>query len=243
MADLSQTRSLSVFFPCFNEEDSVRRVYESADKILRSLAVDYEILFVDDGSTDRTGEIVEAIAAADPRVRTVHHASNLGYGAALRSGFKAAAKQFVFFTDGDGQFDLNDLPPLLPLLERCDIVAGYRLQRREGLVRRFNGWCWTKLSGVLFGVKVKDVNCAFKIFRRAIFDGVDLKCTGALISAEILAKAARKGFSIRQGGVRHFSRLSGRPTGAKASVIGRAFRELPRLYREVGARPKRSGRR
>jgi glycosyltransferase involved in cell wall biosynthesis len=233
MPDLPQILSLTVFFPCFNEEENVRRVYESADRVLKSLAVDYEILFIDDGSTDRTAEIVKAIAAADPRVRAVHHAANLGYGAALRSGFKAAAKRLVFFTDGDGQFDLNELPPLLPLLERYDIVAGYRLHRQEGLIRRFNGWGWTKLAAVLFGVKVKDVNCAFKIFRRAIFEGLDLKCTGALISAEILAKAARQGFSIRQAGVRHYPRLSGRPTGAKLSVIGRAFRELPRLYREI----------
>jgi len=215
MPDLPRSYSLSVFFPCFNEEENVRRAYESADRVCRSLAVDYEILFIDDGSTDRTAEIVKTIAAADPRVRTVHHAANSGYGAALRSGFEAASKRLVFFTDGDGQFDISEMPPLLPLLERYDIVAGYRLRRQDGLIRKFNGWGWTKLAALLFGVKVKDVNCAFKIFRRAVFDNIELNCTGALISAEILAKAARRGFSMTQSGVR------------------RAFREIPRLYKEI----------
>jgi glycosyltransferase involved in cell wall biosynthesis len=224
--------SLSVVIPCFNEEENVRRVYESAAGVLRPLALDYEILLINDGSKDRTGEIVDAIAAADPRIRAVHHAANRGYGSALRSGFASAAKTLVFFTDGDGQFDLNELPPLLPLIERADIVHGYRLHRRDGWVRRFNGWGWTKLVDVLFGLRVRDVNCAFTLFRREIFSGDELKSTGALISAEILARAKRRGRTIAEVGVHHFPRLSGRPTGGKPRVVAQAFRELYRLRRE-----------
>jgi glycosyltransferase involved in cell wall biosynthesis len=229
--------SLSVFFPCYNEQDNVRRVYESADRVLRSLNIDYEMIFVDDGSTDKTSEILESIAASDGRVRIVHHPANLGYGSALRSGIRAARKRLIFLTDGDGQFDMNEMPLLLPYIRRFDIVAGYRLNRQEGLVRRFNAWCWTKLVCAVFGMNVRDIDCAFKLYRREVFDGMELKSTGALISAEILARALRRGFAVRQVGVHHYPRTAGSQTGAKLSVILRAFRELFRLYRQIKDHP------
>jgi glycosyltransferase involved in cell wall biosynthesis len=158
---------------------------------------------------------------------------NLGYGSALRSGFAAAVKELVFYTDGDGQFDLSDLPPLLPLVRQYDIVACYRLNRQDRLIRKINGWCWTKLVCLLFGMKIRDIDCAFKLYRREIFDNITLVSTGALISAEILARALRKGYTITQRPVRHYPRTAGVQTGAKPRVILRAFKELLKLRKQI----------
>jgi glycosyltransferase involved in cell wall biosynthesis len=229
----ADVESLSVLFPCYNEQDNIRCVYESATKVLGNLGVDYELILVDDGSTDFTPQIMDAIAAADSRVRVVHHPENRGYGSALRSGFRAATRTLVFYTDGDGQFDLSELPPLLPLMKGHDIVSCFRLDRREGLYRKFNAWCWTRLVCLLFRMRIKDINCAFKLFKRQIFDDMVLGSTGALINAEILARATRRGYSITQVGVHHFQRTRGQPTGANPRVVFRAFHELVKLYRQI----------
>jgi glycosyltransferase involved in cell wall biosynthesis len=225
--------SLSVFFPCYNEQDNLRRVYESATKVLGRQGLDYEIILVDDGSTDQTPQIANAIAVTNPRVTVVRHAANLGYGAALQSGIRAATKALVFYTDGDGQFDLNELPPLLPLMKEFDIVSCFRRNRQEGRIRKLNSWCWTCLVCLLFRLKLKDINCAFKLFKRRVFEGMELRSAGALINAEILARATRRGYAIGQVGVHHFPRLRGRPTGANLHVIFRAFRELVKLYWQI----------
>jgi glycosyltransferase involved in cell wall biosynthesis len=156
----------------------------------------------------------------------VHHRHNLGYGAALQSGFKAATKELVFYTDGDGQFDIDEMPPLLKLMEQHDIVTCYRLNRRDSVIRKINGWCWTKLVCLLFGLKIRDIDCAFKLYKRDIFDNIKLSSTGALIDTEILARAARKGYSMTQKGVHHYPRTAGAQSGANMRVILRAFKEL-----------------
>jgi glycosyltransferase involved in cell wall biosynthesis len=232
-----QANSLSVFFPCYNEQDNVRRVYEAADKVVRSMGIDYELIFVDDGSKDRTPDIVDSIATADPHVKAVHHPVNMGYGMALRSGFKAATKKLVFYTDGDGQFDIGELPPIMPLIEKYDIVSGYRLNRQEGRIRKFNAWCWTRLVCFVFRMRLRDIDCAFKLYKREIFDKIELHSTGALIDTEILARAMRKGYTVGQVGVHHFPRRAGSQTGAKLRVILRAFRELFKLYRQIKEQP------
>lgn len=225
--------SLSVFFPCYNEQDNIRRVYESAVAVLGNQGVDYELILVDDGSTDQTPQIADAIAAADSRVRVVHHTANLGYGATIRSGIRAATKTLIFYTDGDGQFDLSELPPLLPLMKQHDIVNCFRLDRREGLNRKFNAWCWTRLVCLLFHIQFKDINCAFKLFKRRVFDGMELLSTGPLINAEILVRATRRGYAITQVGVHHFPRTCGRSTSNNPHVIFCAFRELVKFYKQI----------
>ena len=227
------TNSISVFFPCYNEQDNVARTVEQALSVLPQLSSDYEVIIVDDGSTDATGQIADEIASRDSRVKVVHHRTNLGYGAALQSGFKAATKELVFYTDGDGQFDINELPPLLPLIGEYDIVSCYRLNRQDSFVRKINAWCWTKLVCFLFGMKVRDIDCAFKLYRREIFDNIKMSSTGALIDAEILAKATRRGYRLTQKGVHHYPRIAGSQTGAKPKVIFRAFKELFKLYRQI----------
>ena len=225
--------SISVFFPCYNEQENVGRTVEKALEVMQKLNADFEVIIVDDGSSDGTGQIADEIAGRDGRVKVVHHEGNLGYGAALQSGFKAATKELVFYTDGDGQFDINEMPPLLALMEQYDIVSCYRLNRRDSIIRKINGWCWTRLVCLMFGLKIRDIDCAFKLYKREIFDKIELSSTGALIDAEILARAARKGCRITQKGVHHYPRTSGEQSGANIRVVLRAFKELFKLQRRI----------
>ncbi|NLK42311.1 MAG: glycosyltransferase family 2 protein [Planctomycetes bacterium] len=229
----SQPVSLSVFFPCWNEQASIEPLTRKAVTVLEAIGADYEVIIVDDGSTDQTGQIADRLAAENERIRVIHHPTNRGYGAALQSGFRAASKDWVFYTDGDGQFDLNELPPLLELMDRYDIVSCYRLNRQEGWLRKFNAFCWTRLVGLLFNLPLKDIDCAFKLYKRSIFDDMELLSTGALIDTEILARAKRKGCRITQVGVRHYPRIAGRATGANPKVVLRAFKELFNLRRQI----------
>jgi glycosyltransferase involved in cell wall biosynthesis len=225
--------SISVFFPCYNEQGNIARTAQWAIDVLQKLGADYEVIIVDDGSSDATAKIADEIASQNNRVKVVHHPTNLGYGAALQSGFKAATKELVFYTDGDGQFDINELPPLLPLIKQYDIVSCYRLNRQDNLIRKLNGWAWTKLVCFLFNMKARDIDCAFKLYKREIFDNIRMSSRGALISAEILARAVRKGYTIAQRPVHHYPRTAGVQTGAKLRVILRAFRELFKLAGEI----------
>ena len=228
--------SISVFFPCYNEQENVGRTTEKALAVLEKLSTDFEVIIVNDGSSDDTGRIADEIAGRDNRVKVVHHEVNLGYGAALQSGFKAATKELVFYTDGDGQFDISEMPPLLKLMEQYDIVSCYRLNRQDPVVRKINGWCWTRLVCLLFGMKIRDIDCAFKLYKRDIFDKIELSSTGALIDTEILARAPRKGYSIVQKGVHHYPRTAGEQSGASLRVIFRAFKELFQLHRRIRSR-------
>ena len=146
---------------------------------------------------------------------------------------KRLQKELVFYTDGDGQFDINEMPPLLELMKQYDIVSCYRLNRRDNFVRKVNAWCWTKLVCILFGMKIRDIDCAFKLYKREIFDNIKLVSTGALIDAEVLARAVRKGYRVVQQGVHHYPRTAGAQTGANLRVIIRAFKELFRLWRQI----------
>jgi glycosyltransferase involved in cell wall biosynthesis len=225
--------SISVFFPCYNEQDNVERVVSKAIEALVAMGADFEIIIVNDGSADKTGQAADSIAEADKRVRVVNHPQNRGYGAAVQSGIRNAKKELVFFTDGDGQFDIGEIQLLLPFIEQNDVVCGYRLDRKDPFMRKLNSWLWTKLVCMLFGMRIRDIDCAFKLFRREVFDGMKLSSAGALISAEILARATRRGLRIAEVGVHHYPRTAGKQTGANPKVILRAFKELFKLYNRI----------
>ncbi len=230
---LKNQKSISIFFPCYNEQDNIERVTEQALGVLQKLGLDFEVIIVNDGSSDNTAAVAEKIARRNNNVKLVNHERNSGYGAALQSGFKAATKELVFFTDGDGQFDIGELPSLLPLMEQYDIVCCYRMNRRDNLIRKINGWCWSRLVCLLFGLNVRDVDCAFKLFKREIFDNIKLSSNGALISTELLARAAGRGYRITEKGVHHYPRKAGKQTGANLKVIFRAFKELFLLRKKI----------
>jgi glycosyltransferase involved in cell wall biosynthesis len=225
--------SISAFFPAYNEEANVAAMVERLTTVLPTIADDYEIIVVNDGSRDRTKEIADGLAAADPHVRVVHHQQNRGYGGALKSGFSASRKAYVFFTDGDGQFDVAEIANLLPYVPQYDVVIGYRIDRAEGGLRRVNAGAWNFLVRRLFGIPSRDVDCAFKLFDRRVFEVVRPEAEGAMISTEILARTVRAGFRVTEVGVHHYPRRHGTPTGANPLVIARAFYELFRLYRRI----------
>lgn len=230
--------SLTIFYPCYNEEANVERVTRQAVEVGRRVADDLEVLIVNDGSKDRTGEIADRLAAEIPEVRAVHNRPNRGYGGALTRGFKEATKNWIFYTDGDGQFDLNEIPKLLPLLETHDVVSCYRLNRQDALLRKLNAFAWTTLVNTLFGIWLRDIDCAFKLYPKTFIDAIELHSTGALIDTEMLAKARNLKLRIAQLGVRHLPRTAGQQTGANFKVILRAFRELFKLYGSI----RRTGR-
>ncbi|MFA5784283.1 MAG: glycosyltransferase family 2 protein [Phycisphaerae bacterium] len=225
--------SLSVFFPCYNEQANIERVATQALDVLKNTTDDYELILVNDGSRDGTAQKADRLAAENKFVKVVHHATNLGYGAALQSGFKAATKELVFYTDGDGQFDIREMPPLLELMDEYDIVSCYRINRQDNLIRKINAWCWTTLVNILFSMRIRDIDCAFKLYKRKIFDEIEISSTGALIDTEILARAIRKGYRVTQRGVHHYPRTAGAQTGANIKVVLRAFKELFRLYGRI----------
>ena len=225
--------SLSVFFPCYNEEANVVRTTEEALKACRQYCSDFEIIIVNDGSKDRTAERADELAAKYEEVRAVHNNPNLGYGGALQRGFAESTKEWIFYTDGDGQFDFQEIGKLIPMLSECDIVSAYRLDRKDPLLRKLNGWCWTTLVNVVFGLWLKDIDCAFKIFPRRLFEQIELHSTGALIDTEVLAKAKYLGYRIAQIGVHHYARTAGEQTGANIDVILRAFKELFQLRSHI----------
>lgn len=224
---------LTIFFPCYNEEGNVVRVTRAAVEAGRQIADELEVLIVNDGSRDRTGEIAEQLAAEIPEVRVVHNQPNRGYGGALQRGFREARGNWIFYTDGDGQFSFDELPQLLPLLETHDVVSCYRINRQDSLLRKINAFAWTVLVNALFRLRLRDIDCAYKIYPRTFIERITLHSQGALIDTEMLAKARNLGLSIAQIGVRHYPRTAGRQTGANLKVILRAFRELVRLYRQI----------
>lgn len=218
--------SLSVVLPAYNEEAVIASTVEHALQVLDRLLEDFEILVVNDGSSDRTGEIVAALQARDARVRLITHQVNQGAGAALVSGFVQAAKTYTFYMDSDGQFDISDLARLLPHLDEYDGVFGYRLDRQDSWMRKLNAWGWNQLVRAVFTLQVRDIDCAFKIFRTQYFHQVVLEARGALLLTEVVYKFRRAGYRYTQVPVRHLPREAGKATGAKLSVIARAFQEL-----------------
>src|SRR5215470_4758490 len=225
---------LSIVLPAYNEEPNIERVVRQVIAYLDPKGIDFEVIPVNDGSRDRTGEILARLAQESPRVQPQQHPQNRGYGAALRTGFDAARKRYVFYMDGDGQFDINDLDELLPLASEDVIVTGFRIERRDPFMRRLNarlfgGW----LVRVMLNVYVRDLNCAFKLIPKKVFRTITLESTGALINAELYGRAIRAGFGIREVGVHHYPREAGVQTGAHLSVIARAFYDLVRLRQKI----------
>jgi putative flippase GtrA len=222
----TSSHSISVVLPAYNEEEIIARTIETVLDALNAWGMDFEILVVNDGSTDRTGEIVAALVDAPARVSLIAHATNQGYGSSLVSGFAAATKELVFFMDSDGQFDIQDLQEFFPLIDTYDAVIGYRIDRQDSWMRKLNAWGWKQLIGWVLGVRVRDVDCAFKLLHTEFLHQHPLETRGAMINAELLYRLRCAGCSYKEVGVIHLPRLHGKATGAKLSVILRAFREL-----------------
>ncbi|MGA2412367.1 MAG: glycosyltransferase family 2 protein [Candidatus Binataceae bacterium] len=221
---------ISVFLPCYNEEGNVERVVSALAPELAKLAERFEIVVVDDGSADRTGEIADALALAHSYVKVVHHPQNQGYGAAVTSGIRACTEPWVVLCDGDGQFEASDIAKLTAKIPAYDVVIGRRVQRADPLMRRIKGKAWTLLMRLLLRLPVSDMDCGLKLFKREVIEKVKLEARGAMISAEIMAQVVRGGANICEVEVNHLPRLAGEQTGANPRVVLKAFKELFLLY-------------
>ena len=224
--------SISVVLPAYNEQEVITNTVRAVDAAVSALVDDFEIIVVNDGSRDATAERLTALQATCSRLRIETHPENRGYGAALASGFDAARKDLIFLTDGDKQFDVGELADFLPEMDaQTDLVIGWREKRADPPLRLLNAWGWKLLVNTLFGYTARDVDCAFKLFRRSVWESLAVYARGATFSAEFLIKARRLGFQVKERPVSHLPRTAGSPTGARPEVIVRAFIEL---FRSVG---------
>lgn len=232
---MDKLKELSLFFPAYNEEANLADTVEKAIPTLKKIADRYEIIIVNDGSKDKTGEVAEKLAKKYSFIRVITHSPNQGYGAALRSGFYNSKYDWIVTVDSDGQFDFSEVVKLIEKNKEADVVIGYRINRQDPLVRKIFGWGWTLLANLLLGIKVRDVDCAFKLTKKKVIDSISkLESTrGGMISPEFLGKASKAGFKIIEVGVHHYPRKEGKQTGANLKVILKSFVDLGKLWWKI----------
>jgi glycosyltransferase involved in cell wall biosynthesis len=232
--------SISFVFPMYNEKDNIEEMIYRTMAVAPELTRDYEIVVVDDASTDGCGDIVDAIAAIHPEVRCIHHPVNRKLGGSLKSGFKASTRDLVLYTDSDLPIDMNDIKLALPYMEEADLLIGYRLVRTEGLRRRVisKGYNW--IIRQLFGLRVRDVNFAFKVLRRRVLEKIQLTSEGSFIDAEIILETLRHGFRMKEVGMMFYQRTAGKSSLAGAGVILRILAEMWEYWKRTRGRRDRS---
>jgi glycosyltransferase involved in cell wall biosynthesis len=224
-------QEISLFLPAFNEEQNIKKTVVDAVKVLNKVAEKWEIIIINDGSKDRTLEISRDLEGKDKRIRVINHEVNKGYGEALKTGLYASKYKWITTIDSDGQFDFSEILKLYNKSESADVIWGYRLNRRDSLMRKINGFAWTMLSNFLFGFNVHDVDCGFKLIKKDVLDKIGkLQSTrGGMISPEILARVKKADFKIAQVSVHHYPRKVGKQTGADLKVIIQSFVDLFKL--------------
>ena len=225
---------LSVFFPAYNEEENLEKTVLDAKKVLSEVARQWEIIIVDDGSKDRTGEIADKLAAKNKNIVVVHHHPNRGYGAALKSGYKKAKYPWVAFADSDGQFDFSEIKKFLVQTKTADLILGYRIKRADSFMRSVFTFVWGMIPRIIFGLRIKDYSCGFKLIKKEVFNSVQpLVGEEKVTQIEMLTKAQRKGFKIVEIGVHHFPREHGQQTGANLKVVLRSVTDLLQLWQKL----------
>jgi len=230
---MSKTKKLpeiSLFLPAYNEAENIQKTISDADKVLKKLAQKYEILVIDDGSKDETGTIVKKMMKKNKNIRLITHNPNKGYGGAFKSGLYGSKYDLVSFIDSDGQFDYSELTKFIPLIDNHDLVIGYRIKRQDNFLRVLNANIWKLWVWLLFGLWVKDIDCAFKVIKKPVIDSIDLVTESALTSAEFLIRTKQAGFKLAEVGVHHYPRAAGEQTGANPKVIIKAFAQSLRLW-------------
>lgn len=235
--------SLSFVFPMYNEIGNVERTVREATEVGRRITTDLEIVLVDDASTDGSGELADRLAGENPHLRVVHHATNRKLGGALKSGFAAATREWVLYIDSDLPIRMEDALAAVPLTDRAEMVIGYRMNRCEGPKREIMSWCYNRLIRLLFGLRVRDVNFAFKLFRREVLRSVTLHSEGSFIDAELLLGARSVGYRIAEIGMNYYPRVAGTSTLASPKVVLKLLQEMFRYGGNALARKWVPGRR
>jgi glycosyltransferase involved in cell wall biosynthesis len=227
--------SLSVFFPAYNDAPSLPGLIAKAFAVLRERVADYEVIVINDGSRDSTGAVLEDLRAQyGPELRVITHEHNRGYGGALRSGFAAAKKEFVFYTDGDGQYDVSELPRLLDLVTPgIGLVNGYKLERHDPAHRVWIGNVYNFCARLLFRIRIRDIDCDYRLIRRALLDRIHLSSTSGTICVELVRKLEISGCGVVETGVHHYPREYGRSQFFRVRSLARTFLELLRLWVRV----------
>ncbi len=225
-------KSISVFFPAYNEAGNLEATVGKAVNVLQNLNLNWEILIINDGSTDDTARVASELVNKNPKVRVINHAVNGGYGEALKSGFYNAKNELIVYNDSDGQFDFGEVNKFLEKIDKVDLVLGYRIKRKDPFFRLLFAKGWALALFLFFGLSVKDVDCGFKMIRKAALEKIPkLESTrGGMINAELTIRAKKAGLSIAQVGVHHYPRFTGQPTGANISVIIISFTDLFKLW-------------
>ena len=232
--------SVTAFFPAYYDEGNIGKVVRKAVQVLEELRLkDYEVIVIEDGSPDKTGEVADELAAEFEKVRVIHHEKNMGYGATLRDGFVNAKMDYVFYSDGDNQFDLDELKKFVALIPFTDIVVGYRKTKQYSLWRKFTSLSYNYVLKMLFGIRYWDIDCAFKIFKTDLFKKIQIESIDAFIDAEIMLKAKLLGYTSTELGVKHLPRVDGISTGARPSVIIRTIKEIIAFKKKYGEELKK----
>lgn len=228
---------ISVFLPAYNEEKMLAVTTQKVDSVLKKIAGDYEIIIVNDGSKDKTGEIADKLASQNKKIRVIHHHPNRGYGAAVKSGTYAAHYSWIVLFDADGQFDFTEITKFFKRQRETntDIIWGYVLERKVPFARKINTFLWRTVVSLIFGLKVRWIDCGFRLFRKEVVDKISKLESerGAFISSEFLIKAKKSGFKIAEVKVRHYPDIAGGSTGADLKVIIKSFADLFRLWRKL----------
>ncbi len=231
--DKLKLNSLSVFFPCFNESSNIPIFVQKTADFLPKICKKYEIIIVNDGSSDDTIDVVKNLQKNYPYLKLVNHKKNLGYGEALKTGFKHSLYDWIFFTDGDLQFDITQLENFIQHTDEYSVIIGYRTNRADGALRSLNAKLFKIYIDLLFRVHVKDIDCAFKLLKAETIKSINLVSSGAFTTSEFLYKLKKKGQKFKQLPVKHQQRLYGNPTGAKLKVIIKGVWEAFRLYLQI----------
>jgi glycosyltransferase involved in cell wall biosynthesis len=229
---MTQDYSLSLVFPAYNEQDNLERLIEDSDNAAKTICENYEIIVVDDGSTDDTPQLLEKLKSTYPNLVVYTHSPNKGYTAALRTGFTNAKKDLVFYSDADNQFDMKEISLLMAQIKANDIVVGYRKDRQDPWLRKFVSRCFNIFSHSVFKFPVRDVDCAFKLFKREVFDKIKITSEHFMVDTEIMSKAVVFGFKVAEVGVTHLPRTAGETT-VKPSDVTKTLRGMVKLHAEI----------
>ncbi|MBA2341769.1 MAG: glycosyltransferase family 2 protein [Pyrinomonadaceae bacterium] len=236
MVNTRQAGSISVFFPAYNDASTIARMVGDALALLPQVSDDYEVIVVNDGSTDETFAVLETLTRSSPHVKVINHERNQGYGGALRSGFLKATKDLIFYTDGDGQYDARELKHLLPLLARnVDIVNGYKLKRSDARHRRMLGATYNKLARFMFRLQVRDVDCDFRLIRRQALRNINLEASSGVICVELVRKLHDAGCAFAECPVRHYPREHGKSQFFTARRVSRTALDFLLLWVQLVA--------